>query len=109
MQQITEFRGEYAFLSNFYEVPVKYEGMTYPSSEAAFQAMKCEDKSERYRFTNVPAGKAKRFVVEPQKIEYSPKDDKFRIISKVKNRQTILNMAAIKHCRINCLPQVLPL
>ena len=61
MEPIKVFDGEFAFLSNFYDCPVVIDGIQYQNSEAAFQAMKCEDKSERYRFTNVPAGKAKRF------------------------------------------------
>ncbi len=37
---ITSFSGEYRFLSNFWMVPVTYEGITYPSSEHAYQAAK---------------------------------------------------------------------
>lgn len=40
------------------------------------------------------------FVCSPSKIEYSEKDDKFRIISKVKNKVTILNVARIISCQI---------
>lgn len=40
------------------------------------------------------------FVCSPSKIEYSEKDDKFRIISKVKNKVTILNVARIISCEI---------
>lgn len=35
--RIDHFRGEYAFLSNFWEVPVTYKDLTYGSNEAAFQ------------------------------------------------------------------------
>ncbi len=37
---ITEFRGEYAFLSNFYEAEIYCWGFKYRNAEAAFQAMK---------------------------------------------------------------------
>lgn len=37
---ITSFSGEYRFLSNFWMAPVTYEGITYPSSEHAYQAAK---------------------------------------------------------------------
>lgn len=37
---ITSFSGKYKFLSNFYLCKVEYEGITYPSSEHAFQAAK---------------------------------------------------------------------
>lgn len=38
MNKITSFRDEYSFLSNFYQCPLKYKGVTYPNAEAAFQA-----------------------------------------------------------------------
>lgn len=37
---ITKFRGEYAFLSNFYRCDVLLDGQTYPTVENAFQASK---------------------------------------------------------------------
>jgi len=49
--KIQEFRGEYFFLSNFFEVPVVYQGMTYGSNEAAFQAQKCMTEAEKMEFT----------------------------------------------------------
>ena len=48
---ITSFRGKYAFLSNFFAAPVTFEDMTYPTSEAAFQAAKCLDPKDRIPFT----------------------------------------------------------
>lgn len=42
--------------------------------------------------------KRKKISCVPYKIEYSEKDDKFRIISKVKNRHSILNIARISSC-----------
>lgn len=37
---ISEFRGRYRFLSNFYEVPVVFDGMEFRSVEHAYQAAK---------------------------------------------------------------------
>jgi ribA/ribD-fused uncharacterized protein len=37
---INRFRGPYAFLSNFYPVPITYDGDQYLSVEAAYQASK---------------------------------------------------------------------
>lgn len=37
---IDSFSDKYYFLSNFFRSPVEYEGLTYQSSEAAFQAAK---------------------------------------------------------------------
>ena len=57
---VEKFDGEYRFLSNFWPVPLKYEGLTYPSSEAAYQAAKTLDPALRLPFTTMTPGKAKR-------------------------------------------------
>lgn len=57
---IDKFRGEYAFLSNFYECPVEYEGLIYNSAEAAFQAAKTDVLNEKMRFTNLSPAEAKK-------------------------------------------------
>lgn len=44
---ISHFGGEYRFLSNFWLAPVTYEGITYPSSEHAYQAAKTLDPHVR--------------------------------------------------------------
>ena len=56
---IDSFKEEYAFLSNFYDCPVTYDGLTYRNSEAAFQAQKTEDEEVRKQFTTLPPNKAK--------------------------------------------------
>ena len=57
---ITDFHGEpYAFLSNFYEASVTYGGLTYGSSEAAFQAQKCMSEEEKRPFTEYSPSKSK--------------------------------------------------
>lgn len=48
--QITEFRGKYAFLSNFYYAPVTYLNHKYANNEAAFQAQKTTFVNEQKRF-----------------------------------------------------------
>lgn len=60
-EAIDTFRDEWDFLSNFFPVPVEIEGITYPTTEHAFQAMKTHETSERYlvRDASTPAG-AKR-------------------------------------------------
>jgi ribA/ribD-fused uncharacterized protein len=57
---IKVFDGEYAFLSNFYERKVKYDGITYGSSEAAFQAQKTLDIKERLQFASLTPMQSKR-------------------------------------------------
>lgn len=59
--KIERFEGEYEFLSNFYAMPIEYEGLIYPSSEAAFQAAKTTNKAKRIRFMGMTdPRKAKR-------------------------------------------------
>ncbi len=56
---INSFRGEYGFLSNFYDCKVYYSGMTFKNSEAAYQAMKCRSKEEALSFQGHTASEAK--------------------------------------------------
>jgi ribA/ribD-fused uncharacterized protein len=57
---ITKFSGSYRFLSNFYPCSIDYEGLTYPSVEAAYQAAKTTDPVLRLMFTEMKPGDAKR-------------------------------------------------
>ncbi len=54
------FRGENYYLSNFYEVPIEFQGIKYRSSEAAYQAQKCSTEEERIRFSQLSSAEAKR-------------------------------------------------
>ncbi|MGN1415711.1 MAG: NADAR family protein [Oscillospiraceae bacterium] len=54
------FRGQYFFLSNFFEAPIIYDDIIYGSSEAAFQAQKTLDISQRELFTELTPLKAKK-------------------------------------------------
>lgn len=58
---ISEFRGEYRFLSNFYPHEVRLDGERYPSNEHAYQAAKTNIEAEREAIRNTPTpGEAKR-------------------------------------------------
>lgn len=58
---ISEFDREWAFLSNFYESEIEYEGIWYPTNEHFFQAMKTLDINTRREIAQAPTpGKAKR-------------------------------------------------
>ncbi len=48
---IDRFKEEYSFLSNFYKAPIVYKGISYQNNEAAFQAQKCIDESEKEQFS----------------------------------------------------------
>ena len=54
------FRNEYRFLSNFWDAPVTYKGLTYQNAEAAFQAQKCLTEEEKVQFTALRSNEAKR-------------------------------------------------
>jgi ribA/ribD-fused uncharacterized protein len=58
--EITSFSGEYRWLSNFWQVEVKFDGDTYPSVENAYQAAKASDITERWQFKNMTAAQAKK-------------------------------------------------
>ncbi len=57
---IYSFRNEYRFLSNFWDAPVTYNGLTYLNNEAAFQAQKCLSDEEKLQFTALCSYDAKR-------------------------------------------------
>ena len=58
---IDSFDKEYSFLSNFYEAPVEWEGIIYPSNEHAFQAAKVINPVKRMEIAAAATpGQAKR-------------------------------------------------
>ena len=59
MNSIKEFRGKNFFLSNFFEAPVTWQGITYLNNEAAFQSAKVLTKEGREWFSKLPPNKAK--------------------------------------------------
>ena len=61
---IIHFKDDYFFLSNFYNCDVVYEGISYKSAEAAFQAQKCIDDNKKLEFSALSAGQAKKLGKE---------------------------------------------
>lgn len=58
---ISEFKGKYSFLSNFFEHPVVYGSLVYPSNEHAFQAAKVNDLVMKMKIRDAKTpGQAKR-------------------------------------------------
>jgi ribA/ribD-fused uncharacterized protein len=57
---ITQFSGEYRWLSNFWRVPVTLDGCDYPSVENAYQAAKTRWPELREAFQSCSPGLAKR-------------------------------------------------
>ena len=66
---ISKFDGNYAFLSNFYECDVMFDGYVFKSSEAAYQAAKCLYIEDRKQFLTLTPSQAKR---KGQKVELRP-------------------------------------
>lgn len=58
--KIDYFREEYFFLSNFYYDKINYDGITYTSAEAAFQAQKLADPEARTAYAVLSPDEAKR-------------------------------------------------
>ncbi|GAA0583184.1 hypothetical protein GCM10010172_80290 [Paractinoplanes ferrugineus] len=57
MTVIDAFRGEFGFLSNFHPAQLTWEGITYPTSEHAFNAGKTLDHDERWQISLAPTPK----------------------------------------------------
>ena len=57
---INQFKGEYFYLCNFYEISVIYDDIQYENNEAAFQAQKTLDLEKRKEFAELSPSEAKR-------------------------------------------------
>lgn len=60
MKQIRKFRGDYAFLSNFYECDLIVDHIYYANAEAAFQAQKIPEYKLRRKFSYLLPTEAKK-------------------------------------------------
>lgn len=60
LTKIDFFRGQYHFLSNFYEAPLEFDGRKYLNSEAAFHSMKCVNPLDRDQFKDLNSSEAKK-------------------------------------------------
>lgn len=62
MREITEFRGEYRFLSNFWPCKVQLGDIVFPSAEHAYQARKSLDPVVQRSLAQLASpGEAKRY------------------------------------------------
>jgi ribA/ribD-fused uncharacterized protein len=57
--QISGFRGEHVFLSNFHNTPITLGEITFQNAEAAFQAQKSTDPAVQRQFAHLTAREAK--------------------------------------------------
>ena len=57
---VTQFKGDYFFLSNFYRHSIVYKGILYPSSEHAYVSVKSDDPEFKLKVSKTStAGKVK--------------------------------------------------
>jgi ribA/ribD-fused uncharacterized protein len=76
-RMITEFKGKYDFLSNFYESPVELKGLVFPTAEHAFQAAKAKNPYDMlWVLESRTPGIAKR---RGRQVEIKPNWDQDRI------------------------------
>jgi ribA/ribD-fused uncharacterized protein len=80
---IGPFKGEYRFLSNFYNCSVLWEGILYPSAEHAYQASKTLDPEIRANIAMMTAEGSKKYG--KSLINYRPDWDhiKFEIMKEI--------------------------
>lgn len=64
-EERSTFSGSYSFLSNMYDVPVTYKGITYRNAEAAFQAQK--NPKNASAFANLSGADAKELGNNPER------------------------------------------
>ena len=60
INEINNFSGDFAWLSNFFPVSVTYQNLKFNSVENAYQAAKCKNPADMEQFISIVPGKAKR-------------------------------------------------
>lgn len=66
---ITSFKGQYRFLSNFYDVPYTAGGVTYPTNEHYFAAAKTNDPAAKARIVAAKSGREARTLGQSRSFE----------------------------------------
>lgn len=80
---IDRFEGEYAWLSNFDDRDVKYEGIVYPTSEHAYQAAKSDDIAERRALAALMTPSAAKKAGRNVKMRDGFEEEKLSVMKKV--------------------------
>lgn len=62
MDSIDRFWGEYFFLHKWYPIGVKIDGMTFLSSEAAYQSRRCADVEDGRRFAGLDPARVRVYA-----------------------------------------------
>jgi N-glycosidase YbiA len=82
-EKIAEFQGEYRFLSNFWPAEVVYEGITYPTSEHAYQAAKTLDPEQRRKIAALKTPAEAKHTGEALQQRDDWNDVKFKVMEDV--------------------------
>jgi ribA/ribD-fused uncharacterized protein len=82
--RICGFKGKYGWLSNFHRCPdgIYYQGLVYPSVEAAFQSCKWPVE-DRIQFVNISASEAKKLGKQSTKKPDNWDEIKFDIMAEL--------------------------
>lgn len=80
---ISSFRDKYFFLSNFYPVEIKLDGIVYPNAETAFQAQKTLDVEERRKFSMLKNPVQAKRLGRKVKLRDDWEEDKLDIMTEV--------------------------
>jgi ribA/ribD-fused uncharacterized protein len=80
MSEINNFRGPYRWLSNFEYAPFIYQGIEWPTSEHAYQAMKSRDQSDWERVARLPTPKDAKAAGYKLKIRHDWEQIKYQVM-----------------------------
>lgn len=80
---IDTFREEWEFLSNFFPAPVMLEGITYLTTEHAFQAMKTREVAERYAVRGAPTPAVAKRKGKKVSLRESWETERFAVMEQV--------------------------
>jgi len=76
---VKEFTNKYFFLSNFFPIKIKIDGVEYKSSEHYFQAMKFTDPKIQKRIIDAPSASVAKKMAK----KYKRREDWYEISLKV--------------------------
>ena len=98
---INKFEGQYAFLSNYYNSPIVYESIEYPTVEHAFQAAKTLDMTKRYEISRLETPGAAKRAGRTLNLRKDWEDVKFEVMEnclreKFKDPELLMKLIATK-------------
>jgi len=77
--QITEFSGQYRWLSNFWMATIQIEGIRFPSAEHAYQAAKSPDKQHWLKILGCTTPAAAKRAGGAKTVDIWPNWDKLKL------------------------------